>query len=437
MNSFSKSTIFGLTLGILLAGYAAFLVFNQKENFPAGVEAGTAQNVSGYAWSENIGWISFNCTNDHDENTAGVQTCTAMGGADYGVNIDNLTGAFFGFAWSSNIGWIKFNPAGPYPEAPLSPATLDFATNQVSGWARACAGAANPDCTGGTNPDAGGWDGWIKMRGVSANYGVSWNSSTKEFTGFAWGSDVIGWLSVNCSDLGVCGTSNYKVTADINTPPSASGLSILVGDYCAVPSHVLSWIFSDPEDGSTQTSYELQADNNADFLSPEVSVSGGSGTSYTVIVAVSPGANQLAYNTTYNWRVKVFDSDGADSGWVNGTSFGTKQHLYPDSNFTFSPTVPSQGEKITFTQASTCYSITNSAISCPAVATNYSWDFDYETPPFTQDAIGQTATTTYSNTSVHTVALDTADADANTCRGTQNVTPKRPLPKFKETAPSS
>jgi hypothetical protein len=437
---FSKSTlrntsvqaIFGLVLGMFIAGYAAFWVFNKNDSFPAGVEAGTAQNASGYAWSENIGWISFNCTDGG--------TC---GGVDYGVNVrsDNY---LEGYAWSENIGWISFNladtgaPPGQYDYSNQGFIAKLQNNGQLQGWARALGGMADPN---------DGWDGWIKLykhpSDGGPDYGVTYNSTTKEFSGFAWGSDVVGWASFNCSDLGACGSSNYKVIANINAPPSASQLSVAQGDYCAVPSHTFSWTFSDPQDGSTQTSYNLQADNNTDFFSPEISLSGGSGTSYSVIVAVSPGVNQLAYNTSYYWRLKVFDSQGADSGWVSPVAsqspFSTKPHLYPDSNFTFVPASPSQGEEIRFTQNAVCYSITNSAISCPAIATNYSWDFDYETPPFTRDAIGQSATTTYSGAGTHTVALDVTDADNNTCRGTGTgtVSLKSPLPKFKETAPSS
>jgi len=435
MKNFSKSTILGLTFGILLAGYAAFLVFNQNESFPAGVKAGVADNVSGYAWSENVGWLSFNCT---DGGTCGT--------VDYGVSVDSSNGNFSGYAWSENIGWIKFDPTTTPPSSPTHAARLDVTSGgtvcgaqyDTCGWARACSAVENKTtCEGPSDPNAGGWDGWIKMRGTAPDYVVSWNSGIKEFSGFAWGSDVVGWLSFNCADLGVCGSSNYKVIADINTPPTASQLSVVQGDYCSIPSHSLSWTFSDNEDGSAQTSYEFQADNNSDFSSPEVSVSGSSSTSQTTVVAVNPGANQLAYNTLYNWRVKVFDSEGADSGWVNGSTFSTESHLYPDSDFTFTPTSPSQGEEITFTQNATCYDITNSITPCPTSASNYSWDFDYETPPFTEDATGQSATTTYNDTSTHTVALNATDADNNTCRGTNTVSSKSPLPRFKETAPSS
>jgi hypothetical protein len=44
----------------------------------------------------------------------------------------------------------------------------------------------------------------------TVNYKVTISTTTGVFTGYAW-SDVAGWISFNCSDQGVCGTSDYKV----------------------------------------------------------------------------------------------------------------------------------------------------------------------------------------------------------------------------------
>ena len=41
--------------------------------------------------------------------------------------------------------------------------------------------------------DADGWDGWISLRGTSPDYGVV-GAETGAFSGFAWGSDVVGWV---------------------------------------------------------------------------------------------------------------------------------------------------------------------------------------------------------------------------------------------------
>ncbi|MEI6479170.1 MAG: hypothetical protein WCO18_02650, partial [bacterium] len=45
-----------------------------------------------------------------------------------------------------------------------------------------------------------GWDGWISLSG--SNYGVTYASTTGYFSGFAWGSDVLGWISFNNSSSG-------------------------------------------------------------------------------------------------------------------------------------------------------------------------------------------------------------------------------------------
>ena len=149
-------------------------------------------NVWGWAWSENIGWISFSC---EDTMPVGVE------GPDYGVDIDRATGLFSGYAWSENIGWIRFNPppdptySNNYPAAPYHSARVSTTTDEVSGWARACAGTANPDiCATGTNPAAGSWDGWIKLRGPNYGVWIDTSVSPAEFRNWAWSDMVVGWL---------------------------------------------------------------------------------------------------------------------------------------------------------------------------------------------------------------------------------------------------
>ena len=56
-------------------------------------------NLSGWAWSENYGWICFNCLTDN--------SCLLSG--DYKVTVDQDTGEFDGYAYSEKIGWISFN----------------------------------------------------------------------------------------------------------------------------------------------------------------------------------------------------------------------------------------------------------------------------------------------------------------------------------------
>jgi len=99
------------------------------------------------------------------------------------------------------------------------------------------------------------------------------------------------------------------------------------------PTPTLNWTVTG---SSSQTNYQVQIDNNSNFSSPEVNrdYSGLSNSSpttnnQTVSVAIAAASNRIIYNTTYYWRVKVYDSNGADSGWVSGSSFITETHQYP------------------------------------------------------------------------------------------------------------
>ena len=68
----------------------------------------------GYAWSDSIGWISFNCSNQNQcQTTAPCPTtnpsCTdPVNGKDYAVTLDDNYN-FFGWAWNDAVGWISFN----------------------------------------------------------------------------------------------------------------------------------------------------------------------------------------------------------------------------------------------------------------------------------------------------------------------------------------
>lgn len=160
--------------GILLLGFFYF-------NF--NVQAGTEHNLTGWAWSENVGWISFNSTNQG-------------GGANYGLNVASgciSDCAISGYAWSEHIGWISFN-SGDVAGCPSSPCApvLNRLSGEVSGWAKALAASGS------------GWDGWIHLNG--SNYGVTVSACV--WDGWAWSSDVVGWVHFKGSNYGVVGTGS-------------------------------------------------------------------------------------------------------------------------------------------------------------------------------------------------------------------------------------
>ncbi|MCX6758955.1 MAG: PKD domain-containing protein [Candidatus Nealsonbacteria bacterium] len=395
--------------------------------FTGEVQAGSGDNVSGWAWSENIGWISFNCTNQG--------TC---GTGNYGVNI-NSDGTFSGYAWSEHIGWIHFAPAGPYPTLPNYSTKVDTTgSGEVSGWARAL-------------NYGDGWDGWIKLKG--SNYGVYINTENGEFSSWAWSDMVIGWISFNCSNQGVCGTSNYKVITSFifNQPPSAINLSVdppNSTDYCGITGYPLvrlKWQFSDP--GDSQSAYQIQVAAISGF-SPLVldtgKITGSTGQSQAFVIQ-SPYPT-LSWNTTYYWRLKVWDSqDTTSTDWIvyqNNTpppeSFTTVSHSYPYSDFTLSPQNPAIGEVVTFTDNSKCYSSPgNTEYSCSTGGSiSYLWDFGNGQISTTKG----NATTTYTTTGPKTVRLTITDnslTPAGSCDTTRQVAITLPLPEYQEVPPTT
>lgn len=126
-----------------------------------------ASQLSGYAWSSNIGWISF-------------------AGGNYSVQI-NPSGTLTGYAWSSNIGWIQFGGLTGCPSGTCA-ATVDVDANELMGWARALNYGS-------------GWDGWISLNClnsagcVSSDYGVTMTSGGAFNSSYAWGDMVIGWTN--------------------------------------------------------------------------------------------------------------------------------------------------------------------------------------------------------------------------------------------------
>jgi len=170
--------------------------------------AGTEHNMSGYAWSSTIGWISFNSTNcdvdgnGHlDVNCGGNNSTGSV--VDYGVK-KNTDNTIVGYAWSPNIGWIQFGDLDTGIMPTGSGTQKDNAKivgNNLKGWAKAL------------SADGNGWDGWIALSGSSGtgSYGVSFSSTTGKFSSFGWGGEVVGWLSFDADGTNGVTIQNYNV----------------------------------------------------------------------------------------------------------------------------------------------------------------------------------------------------------------------------------
>ncbi|HQU08130.1 MAG: hypothetical protein B7X04_04215 [Parcubacteria group bacterium 21-54-25] len=226
--------VFVVLAVLLVAGSVAF----QSARAPEAQAAGSSPIAfKGYAWSSNIGWISFsslNCDADGDNkaDSGAPAGCPTPGTAIPTYGVTDTGGTLSGYAWanpqdqaagSNNIGWISFNssdltgcPSG------VCVAKVDTTTGAVTGWARALSAS-------------GGWDGWISLSGVATDgstYGVTDNGGV--LSGWAWGGDVVGWISFNSSNPNAGGGPPYCVsstgscgvlptaTLSLSSPPSVT-----------------------------------------------------------------------------------------------------------------------------------------------------------------------------------------------------------------------
>lgn len=259
----------------------------------------TSADLKGFAWSDTIGWISFNCVTDqhcnHDYKVSADATNRLTGGS----------GDLSGFAWSPNIGWISFNQSDlrGCPEGSCS-AQINWATGKITGWAIARAGMGRTD----------GWDGWIKLSGVATNheqssYGPVLNQATGKFSGFSWGSEVVGWVAW---DYALAGGGRGGVSIDLTptTLAAPANLKAVPVGTCP-PSIQLTWD-SVPGVGVTYDVYRVGAalpiaKGLTALTYKDFAITGG--TAYTYTVVAHQGALTSPPSTPASATAKVCPSN--------------------------------------------------------------------------------------------------------------------------------
>lgn len=215
-----------LLFALLFIIFAPAFFFSGISNYPA--TADTATNLSGFAWSSNIGWISFNWKNCDKDNDGKLDRLCGGDGTklfsaekEYSVKITRDTSGsgwqLSGYAWNGHDFntkkgmYIYFGPdrtakatitvasGDSLPNDPSDSSEKSWAYldgNRLKGWARACSVFSNPNLCSGTlrsDSERGGWDGWIKLSGNikspgTGNYGATRIIGTPvTYKGYAWG----------------------------------------------------------------------------------------------------------------------------------------------------------------------------------------------------------------------------------------------------------
>lgn len=136
---------------------------------PSGAGTGTFE-LRGWAWDDNLGWISFYCGNEGlGLNTNLGQAC---GSFTYGVTVDSATGKFSNYAWGDNVGWIKFDNTG----SPGNPRmNVDITTPVCQGYVY----SVKAGCPAHSKADTVAWSdnvGWLDFDGIV----LPWYTLVKE-----------------------------------------------------------------------------------------------------------------------------------------------------------------------------------------------------------------------------------------------------------------
>lgn len=242
-------------LGLILVGFFAKEVFadNALQYKAEGYAYGAIDDNGDSQAETGIGYISFGCEGDVG-NACGA-TSTSSFPTGYGVRINTNPdspdeGKFYGYAWSSNYGWVSFfhndvSSCGAGGGLEIPGDVQDFIQSSgnsvvLDGWARVL------------NYDSNEWDGCVRFAGSDVfGQGSQYQSSlTVESSqiirlgGWAYGGNLVGWISFDCANCGVTFSPIDEVEEgceDVDDPESCldenddpfgtqSGIVLFVGE---------------------------------------------------------------------------------------------------------------------------------------------------------------------------------------------------------------
>ncbi len=228
------------------------------------------------------------------------------------------------WAWNDVIGWIDFHDTdNVYVYADR---LVGYATSSVGAIALNCDSTPNGNICAGPagnwkvandiNGTLSGWAwsdvvGWISFNcsntvtcGTS-DYKVTVSSSTSEFAGWAW-SDVVGWISFNCSNTVTCGTVDYKVkTGWVAGPITASLVSSIFDTQITGGAAINSIMWQGTQPAGTHVKFQIASSNCSNgSVNPPACNSG----SWSYLG--SDGSSATYYDTTGpDYPVKVRAAD--------------------------------------------------------------------------------------------------------------------------------
>lgn len=410
-------------------------------------------NIRGWAWSENIGWVSFSHSNcdTNEDGFADAPGCPLVPVPNYGAHaltqsdLNNPSfssgydeGALAGHAWSESLGWISFDRAevtangiesfpdgyDPYiGKNYTAKIEQDGAGLVIKGWGRAIAGIGEP------------WEGWIKFYdniNIIPDYKIDVASGA--LSGYAWGGAAIGWLSFS--------GPAYGATLEVN-PPTVSNLNASFADLCADNKNPTFSFTYNSEDGASLEKIDIE------IIKQGVLFKSFSDASRTEPpppnISITYGGGDLDRGQNYDWRVKVTDAFGFDSGWIEeagSPDFYVEQNKRPIVKFDWSPKLVVPEIDINFMSSSStadfaweadCFNV-ETRRDCSTPGDVFSWSFPPDATPITSSVENPVVQFSASGTKNAQLSI-TGFGTAGVCSASKNITVSKPIPAFEEKRP--
>lgn len=168
-------------------------------------------NLSGFAWNDTVGWISFNCYNHGN--------CSS---SNYSVSVNPNTGDFSGYAWNDTVGWISFNcvnHGGCGTSNYL--VNTDWRQQPTIGYLESA--TIDTQVVGGATLNSLTWQGVEKVYNATGTTYVGFQIATATSTSGPWvfygpSGSTSDYYEKPCSDGFSGGTGYSTAGAPVNTP---------------------------------------------------------------------------------------------------------------------------------------------------------------------------------------------------------------------------
>jgi len=255
-----------------------------------------------------LGWISLNsrdCDTDGDGVVSGPEQAThpgcPLGGIiDYGVNVPPVgNGAVTGYGWSENYGWISFN-APDLTGCPSGGCSAQRVGNTLTGWARILSIRDN-----GAN--AGGWSGFIKLSSDASDtvpYGITITGII--FNGYAY-SDEIGWIDFSAARISLQNVLKVCLNSCSSNQQLTLTTPIVLNDT-DLPANVVACYNTDSACGDASGNVTSAALWSEGGPNDAVTLSGSDPKVVTPNSIPTPGSRTERITATYSGNNAPFDA---------------------------------------------------------------------------------------------------------------------------------